>query len=170
MEEKVIDDVQKAQEEIEKGENVLYTMVSIPRTKKKYRVRNPLTPTQLEAITILLNQHSDKSITTETAITQDLRIACKAAVIYLLPGFWKRKLTYWFLWRWFYYVRQYDCIQLQPIISAGYGSTPYIDFLRTVSILSNQKTTLMQMTREEGEKVLQEMALKVKKESDEGKE
>ena len=167
MEEKNIDDIQTAQEEIEKDENVLYTMVSIPRTKKKYKVRNPLTPTQLEAITRLLNQ---KSITTETAIIQDLRIACKAAVIYLLPGFWKRKLTYWLMWRWFYYIKQYDCIQLQPIISTGYGSTPYVDFLRTVSVLSNQKTTLMQMTREEGEKVLQEMALKVKKESDEGKE
>lgn len=166
MEEKVIDDVQKAQEEIE-GENVLYTMVSIPRTNKKYKVRNPLTPTQLEAITRLLNQ---KSIATETAIIQDLRIACKAAVIYLLPGFWKRKLIYWLMWRWFYYIKQYDCIQLQPIISTGYGSTPYVDFLRTVSILSNQKTTLMQMTREEGEKMLEEMAIRGKKESDGEKE
>ena len=136
-----------------------YTIVEIPRTKKKYKVRT-LTPNQLEDIAKLLFNKGGKPMTTEEDIIQNTKIAAKAAALYLLPGYWKRKLTYWFLWRWFYYIKQYDNAQLQPIISAGYGSTPYLDFFRTADILVNQKRSQMQMTVQEVEKFMQEMAMK----------
>ena len=93
----------------------------------------------------------------------DGKLACKAAAIYVTPGFFRLKLKYWLLWRWFYYVRQYDNSQLQPILSAGNGSTPYIDFLKTMSILSNQKTTQMRMRAKEAEAVMQEIAVMAEK-------
>jgi hypothetical protein len=166
MEEKVIDDVQKAQEELENVTGVHYTEVAIPGTNKKYKVRT-LKNTQIEDLTKLL---AGKEADPADAIIEDSKIGCKAMAIYLTQGYWKRKLTYWFKWRWYYYIRQYDCYQVQPVISAGRNSTPYIDFLRTMSLLNYQKTTMMQMTRQEAEKVLQEMAERANKESGDGKE
>ncbi len=151
------EEVQNAQ--TEEIDGLTYTIVEIPRTKKVYKVRT-LTNNQLEDIARLLFR-TDEQKTTEETIIQDTKIAAKAAAIYLTPGFWKRKLTYWFKWRWFYYIKQYDNAQLQPIISAGYGSTPYIDFLKTMSLLANQKDTQMRMTVQEAEKILQELSSKV---------
>lgn len=150
------EEVQKAQ--TEEVDGLTYTIVKIPRTKKVYKVRT-LTNNQLEDIARLLFSTGEQKSTEETII-KDTKIAAKAAAIYLTPGYWKRKLTYWFRWRWFYYIRQYDNSQLQPIISAGYGSTPYIDFLKTMSLLANQKDTQMRMTVQEAEKILQELSSK----------
>lgn len=135
---------------------VSYTIAKIPRTNKTYYVRC-LKPSQMEDLAKLIVPGSDS---VSEAVLKDLKIASKAAAIYLLPGFWKRKLMYWLLWRWFYYIKEYDCDQLQPILSAGNGSTPYIDFLRCMSHLVNQKDTQMRMTRGEAEKVMQELAMR----------
>lgn len=156
MEEKV-QEVQTAQENetiTKKGRE--YIVVKIPRTNKKYLVRTPLSNNQLDSMAKLLIPSKEN---VADAVIEDAKIASKAAAIYLTPGFWKRKLTYWLLWRWLYYIKQYDCVQLQPILSAGNNSTPYIDFLKTMSILVNQKTTQMRMTRQEAEKVMQEISL-----------
>lgn len=141
---------------------VQYVVVGIPRTNKTYLVR-PLKNTQLEALAKLLIPTKESL---SDMVIEDTKIASKAAAIYLTPGYWKRKLTYWLRWRWFYYVRQYDCDQLQPILSAGNNSTPYIDFLKTMSLLVNQKTTQMRMTRLEAEKVMQELSLMSEKKKD----
>lgn len=138
-----------------------YTVVTIPRTNKKYKVRT-LTPSQLEDIAKLLFKQSGESMTSEAEIIQNTKIAAKAAAIYITPGFWERKCTYWLKWRWFYYIKQYDNAQLQPIISAGYNSTPYIDFLKTMSILANQKDAQMRMTVKEAEKVMLELSGKAR--------
>lgn len=133
---------------------VQHIVARIPRTNKVYKVRM-LTPNQMEDIAKLLaGKHPDLS----EAVITDKKIHCKAAAIYLMPGFWKRKLTYWFKWRWFYYVRQYDYVQLQPILSAGNGSTPYVDFLKTMNILNSMRDTQMHMTRQEAEKMMQQLA------------
>ncbi len=150
------EEVQKAQ--TEEVDGLTYTIVKIPRTKKVYKVRT-LTNNQLEDIARLLFRDGEQE-TTEETILKDTKISAKAAAIYLTPDYWKRKLTYWFRWRWFYYIRQYDNAQLQPIISAGFGSTPYIDFLKTMSLLANQKDTQMRMTVKEAEKILQELSSK----------
>lgn len=149
-----------SQGEVIEQREVAYVVVKIPQTKTKYKVRTPLKNTQLEDIAKLLIKDDGKSLTTEAEILQDIKIACKAAAIYLLPGLWKRKLFYGVLWRWFYYIKQYDNIQLEPILSAGLNATPYISFLKTMSILVNQKETQMRMTRKEAEKVMQEMAIR----------
>lgn len=145
---------------IKKG--VQYVVVDIPRTNKTYLVR-PLKNTQLEDLAKLLIPTKESAA---DMVIEDAKIASKAAAIYLTPGYWKRKLTYWLRWRWFYYVRQYDCDQLQPILSAGSNSTPYLDFLKMMSILVNQKTTQMRMTRQEAEKVMQELSLMAEKKKD----
>ena len=131
-----------------------YVKVTLPRTNKTYLIRT-LTNTQMEDLAKLLIPSKDN---VQDAVIEDTKIAAKAAAIYITPGFWKRRLTYWMRWRWFYYIKQYDNTQLQPILSAGQNSTPYIDFLKCASILVNQKDTQMRMTRQEAEKVMQQLA------------
>ncbi len=136
-----------------------HVVVKIPRTNKKYLIR-PLKNTQLEAMAKLLMPTKES---VADMVIEDAKIASKAAAIYLTPGYFKRKLTYWLRWRWFYYIKQYDCEQLQPILSAGNASTPYLDFLRMMSILANQKTTQMHMTVQEAEKFMQEISQRSQK-------
>ena len=139
--------------------------VTILRTKKKYKIRW-LKNGQLEKLTRLLlhKKTIDEDETTGSgvmdAILEDAKLACKASAIIILDGYWKLKFNYWWLWRYFYYIKQYDNIQLEPILSAGLNATPYISFLKTMSILVNQKTTQMRMTRKEAEKVMQEMSIR----------
>ena len=122
---------------------------------------------QLEALARLLIKNDQKELTAMDEVLGDGKLACKAAAIYVTPGFFRLKLKYWWLWRWFYYIRQYDYSQLQPILLTGNRSTPWIDFLKTVSILSNQKTTQMRMTAKEAEAVIQEIAVRAEKKAKE---
>lgn len=149
-----------AQQNVEAREDGLqFVVVEIPRTNKKYRV-GTLQSSQLEALARLLISKDGKDPSAMDEVLQDTKLACKAAAIYVTRGYFRLKLKYWFLWRWFYYIRQYDNVQLQPILSAGVGSTPYLDFLKTMSLLANQKTTQLRMTSREAEKVMQELATK----------
>ena len=87
----------------------------------------------------------------------DQKLACKAAAIFILDGFWKLKLRYWFLWRWFYYIRQYDCQDLEQLIAEGKKKVPVEQFLSVTMYLIGAKDTLMMMRTEEAERILREL-------------
>ena len=148
----------RAQSENVNDGGLKYTVVEIPRTKKKYMVRT-LTPNQLEDIAKLLFNKRGKTMTTEADIIQNTKIAAKAAALYLLPGYWKRKFTYWYLWRWFYYIKQYDNIQLIKILEVGKKKVPLKQFYGTITSLTEAKDTLMRMRTEEVEAILQGQSL-----------
>lgn len=136
--------------------------VQILRTKKKYKVRW-LKNGQLEKLSRLLlhKKTIDKEDTTGREILdeilEDSKIACKSAAIILLDGYWKLKLRYWFLWRWFYYVRQYDNIQLLPILETGKKKVPQMQFFKTIMSLTEAKDSLMRMRAKEVEVTLREL-------------
>ncbi len=138
--------------------------VQILRTKKKYKVRW-LKNGQLQKLTRLLlhkkSVDSDKTTGSDVmdAILEDNKLACKAAAIILLDGFWKIKFRYWYLWRWFYYIRQYDNIQLMPILEVGKKKVPLKQFYGTITSLTEAKDTLMRMTAREVELILQGQSL-----------
>ncbi len=133
--------------------------VGILRTKKKYKVRW-LKNAQLEKLTRLLlhKKTIDEQTTTGSdvmdAILEDNKLACKAAAIIILDGFWKMKFRYWLLWRWFYYVRQYDNIQLHEILEVGKKKVPLNQFYATIMSLTEAKDTLMRMRAKEVETTL----------------
>lgn len=143
----------RAQSENVNDGGLKYTVVEIPRTKKKYMIRT-LTPNQLEDIAKLLFNKRGKTMTTEADIIQNTKIAAKAAALYLLPGYWKRKFTYWFMWRWFYYIKQYDNIQLQKILEVGKKKVPLNQFYGTIMSLTEAKDSLMRMRAKEVEAIL----------------
>jgi len=133
--------------------------VEILRTKKKYKIRW-LKNGQLEKLTRLLlhKKNIDEQKTTGSEvfdeIYEDTKLACKAAAIIVLDGYWKLKFRYWYLWRWFYYVRQYDNIQLQKILEVGKKKVPLNQFYATIMSLTEAKDTLMRMRAKEVESIL----------------
>lgn len=139
--------------------------VGVLRTKKKYKIRW-LKNGQLEKLSRLLlhKKDVDKESETTTGIDaldeflEDAKLACKAAAIIILDGYWKLKFRYWFLWRWFYYIRQYDNIQLDPILQMGKKKVPHIQFYRTIMSLTEAKDTLMRMRAKEVETILREQS------------
>ena len=139
------------------------TVVSILGTKKKYKIRwlkNGQTE-KLSRLLIRKGDTDDKDGTKDNAldaVLDDSKLACKAAAIYVLDGYWKIKFRYWYLWRWFYYFRQYDNMQLQELLEEGKKKVPLIQFLTTTMLLTGAKATLMNMRQEEAERTLQELA------------
>lgn len=141
------------------------TEVGILRTGKKYRVKW-IKPGAVEKLSRLLIHAKDADKDTDTGdsnvyevICDDAKLACKAAALFILNGYWSIKFKYWFLWRWFYYVRQYDGVQLQPLLAVGKKKLPLIPFYGTTTLLIGVKDTLMQMRIQEVERTLQEQAL-----------
>lgn len=136
--------------------------VEILRTKKKYKIRW-LKNGQLEKLTRLLLHKKTIDENTSTgsdvmdAILEDSKLACKAAAIIILDGYWKLKFRYWYLWRWFYYVRQYDNIQLDKILEVGKKKVPQMQFFRTIMSLTEARDSLMRMRAKEVEVTLQEL-------------
>lgn len=139
------------------------TVVEVIGTKKKYKIRwlkNGQTE-KLSRLLIRKGDTDDKDSSKDNAldsVIEDSKLACKAAAIYILDGYWKIKFRYWFLWRWFYYIRQYDNVQLQPILEEGKKKVPLTQFLLTTMSLTAAKATLMNMRTEEAERTLQELA------------
>lgn len=138
--------------------------VQILRTKKKYKVRW-LKNGQLEKLTRLLlhKKTIDEEKTTGSEvldeILEDTKLACKAAAIILLDGYWKIKFRYWLLWRWFYYIKQYDNIQLAPILDAGKKKVPQMQFFQTIMSLTEARDSLMRMRAKEVEVTLHELSM-----------
>ena len=138
--------------------------VQILRTKKKYKIRW-LKNGQLEKLTRLLlhKKTVDENNTTGSKvldeIVEDCKLACKAAAIILLDGYWKIKFRYWILWRWFYYVKQYDGIQLLPILEAGKKKVPQMQFYKTIMSLTEARDSLMRMRAKEVEATLRELSM-----------
>lgn len=139
------------------------TIVNVVGTKKSYKIRW-LRNIQVEYLSRLLIRKSDtdendgKNDDPLNVIISDAKLACKAAAIYILDGYWKLKFRYWFQWRWFYYIRQYENAQLQPILDEGKKKVPLTQFLMTTTSLIGAKATLMNMRTEEAERILQELA------------
>lgn len=139
------------------------TVVGILGTNKKYKIRW-LKNGQIDRLSRLLIRKGDtdnedgKKDNQLDAILEDSKLACKAAAIIILDGYWKLKFRYWYLWRWFYYIRQYDNVQLQALLDEGKKKVPLTQFLMTTMSLTGVRATLMNLRTEEAEHILQELA------------
>jgi len=139
------------------------TIVSILGTKKKYKIRW-LKNGQIDKLSRLLIRKADtdnedgQKDSPLDAIIEDSKIGCKAAAIAILDGYWKIKFRYWFLWRWFYYIRQYDNDQLMPLLEVMKKKIPLTPFLMLSMCLTGAKATVMNMRTEEAEHILAALA------------
>ena len=88
----------------------------------------------------------------------DDKISCQCAAAIILNGYWKIKFFYPFLWRWFFYIKQYGDHELMKVIAVGKKKIPVEDYLTATIYLSAMKDTMMTMTKEEAEHILHEPA------------
>ena len=90
----------------------------------------------------------------------DAKILSKAAALIRLNGFWKCHLLYWIVWRWYYYVRQYNAWELIPLFETAQKKTAQVEapaYLNATILLTALSTTRKQMTKEEARRTLQEL-------------
>lgn len=131
--------------------------------KKRYRMRWVKNGQVRKLSELLLaGKTSDENPTPEDIlrdIGESSKLACKAAAVYLLDGYWKMKLRYWLLWRWFYYVRQYDDDDLREVLEVGKKKVPLQQFCVTIMSLTEAKDTLMMMRTREAERILRELSM-----------
>lgn len=141
------------------------TVVRIEGTNKKYKIRWLRNGQMVKLSRLLLHKadtddqdpkDGDKSDILREVLS-DNKLACKAAAIFILNSWVKLKLCYWFLWRWFYYVKEYSDAQLHELLNEGKKKVPWVQFLGTTMCLTEAKGTLMNMTMREAEHTLQEL-------------
>ena len=81
------------------------------------------------------------------------KVNAKAVACIVLNGYWKIRLFWWLVWRWYYYVRQYHEAELTPVIEAGKKKVPVEAYLVNTISLTGMRDTMMQMTKEEVERI-----------------
>lgn len=113
---------------------------------KTYKVRYMHNKTLMKMTEVMLSKGDESKVTS------------KCAALIVLNGMFKITFFYWFLWRWFYYVRQYYDAELEPIISEGKKKVPAESYLINTILLTGMKDTVMAMTREEAERFRQELS------------
>lgn len=88
----------------------------------------------------------------------DDKISCQAAAAIILNGYWSIKLWWWFLWRWFFYVKQYGDEELMSVLVEAKKKIPVKEYLVATMCLTAMKDTMMQMTKAEAANILHEPA------------
>lgn len=119
------------------------TEVAIPYTKKVYKIGWMRNKT-IRKITEVLNSKA------ENPKEEDL-VLCKAMALIVLNGYWKIRLFYPILWRWYAYVKQYTDYQILPIIETAKKKAPQIPYYLGMTYLTDLKDSLATMSREEVE-------------------
>ena len=120
------------------------TEITLPGTDKTYKI---------EWLKRGAMRRIGHIITTEK--TED-KVTCKVAAAIILNGYWGIKFKWWFLWRWFYYIRQYGDEQLGAIIEEGKKKVPVQSYYVAIILATGMKDTMMTMTRAEVDHFLQE--------------
>lgn len=129
--------------------------VKIPGTSKSYEIIK-CGNAQFAKIAKLLMRRADYDADDPlAAINRDSKLACKVAAAIVLHGFFTMKMKWWYLWRWFYYVRQYDVEQLNELLSEGIAALPYEETMNAYSMLSATRETLKHMTFAEAQKLFE---------------
>ena len=90
----------------------------------------------------------------------ELVIGCKCLAAARLNGYFKIKLFWWILWRWYAYIRNYTDLELHPavdLIKKKVGVALALYSLNTTYLIGIRET-IMKMNREEARATLQELS------------
>lgn len=136
------------------------TIVSIPRSKKKFKVRW-IKPYTSELITKLSLRYEgmNREVSEKAKVNKNTayspkevaflsKFSAMMASLCLLNGM-KIFFLHWMYWRWIYYVKGYDYEQLESIISVAKKKVPQAALLRNTVWGTQAKITNMTMTKEE---------------------
>ena len=79
----------------------------------------------------------------------EFAISCKCLAAARLNGYFSIKFCWWFLWRWYYYVRRYTDSELVEAIALIKKKVAPGSYLLNTTLLIGMRETMMQMNREE---------------------
>lgn len=79
----------------------------------------------------------------------DDTLSYKVCAAIILNGFFRLKLFHWILWRWFFYIRQYDESDLTDIIALGKKKIPLSEYYTNIILATDMKDTAMMMKKGE---------------------
>lgn len=137
-------------QELNSIRNNSYDIIQIPGTKDKIKIGWIKFGTERKVSDIL---NSGK-----TGIKYEERILHKAAAAIVLNGYWKIRLFWWVLWRWYFFVKEYDHAQLLTIIEAGKKKVLLMQYYMAMASLKQLDDCLKRTNRQEAELILQQQA------------
>ena len=73
----------------------------------------------------------------------------KLCAIVLLNNFWKLRLFYWAYWRWLYYIKDLDAIEVLRIVDAAKKKVPSVVCSLTTILATGMTDLMMAMTKKE---------------------
>lgn len=90
----------------------------------------------------------------------ELAIGCKCVAAARLNGYFKIKLFWWILWRWYAYIRAYTDIELSAALKLIKKKVDVASVVYCVSttLMIGMKETIMKMNRAEAKATLQELS------------
>lgn len=109
---------------------------------KKIGLRWTTGETLKKITSVMLDKDGDES-----------KVSCKCAAAIILRGWFKMKMFYWILWRWFYFVKGYGDHELKPLIELAQKKTPVTQYYEVMTLLTGLKITKEIMTREEVQRI-----------------
>lgn len=141
-------DIQKVLSKIAKGDP---TKVEIAGTKRLFNRKKCRTVTVDYLCNETIRKITAVNLDDKTDTLHELQQPSKIAALIVLNGFFKIKLFYPLLWRWYFYIRQYKAEQLYPIIMEGKKKVPQIGYLMSTTLTASMRDTVKAMTRAEVE-------------------
>lgn len=108
----------------------------------------------------LLNGHAQRKITSVLLGKEgkEQSVSCKCVAAARLNGYFKIRLAWWAVWRWYYYIRQYSEEELVPVVAEIKKKVPLAAYLANTTLLIGMRETMMQMNREEVYRSLRELS------------
>lgn len=74
---------------------------------------------------------------------------CKICALMLLNNIWKIRAFYWLLWRWWYYVKDLDEVDILKVMDAGKKKVQREAFFLNTMLLTAMTDLMMTMTKKE---------------------
>jgi len=128
--------------------------VRIPETKRKVAIGWIKGGTERKVSSII--NSPNKSERYEQTVLH------RAAAAIVLNSYWKIKFCFPILWRWYFYVREYDHNQLLPIFEMGKKKVPLMQYYKSMALLKQLDDCLKRTNRQEAELILQAPRLEKK--------
>lgn len=79
----------------------------------------------------------------------EFAVGCKCLAAARLNGYFSIKFKWWFLWRWYYFIRKYTDSELVEAIALIKKKVASGSYLLNTTLLIGMRETMMQMNREE---------------------
>lgn len=90
---------------------------------------------------IYLNEKKD--------LKYEQQVTCKVAAALVLNNFFLLKLFHWFLWRWYFYIKEYSDKDLKMVIEEGKKKVELDSYYMNMILVIGLRDTIQAMTREE---------------------